>query len=178
MTTEFSPFASFLIMTASFIIMAFLAWAFAAWRKVKATQLFPTDPRLKWLVAAYPLILLAEYIGLKFHPVPADPMIDALLANWALWQSVIVIVIAAPLAEEYIFRGVLLVWLRRKIGEFGAVILTALGWAALHTQYDLIWMSAIAASGILLGYIRMRGGSLWLVMGIHAANNAIALSGI
>jgi membrane protease YdiL (CAAX protease family) len=178
MNNELSPFALFIAAVISFVLMAAVAWAFGMWRKVRSMHLFPKDKRLKWLVAAYPAILVAEYIGLQFYPVAVDPDMERMLSSWSIWQTIIVIVIAAPLAEEYIFRGVVLVWLHRTIGEFGAAILSALAWASLHTQYDLIWMGAIAASGVLLAYIRMRGGSLALVIAIHAANNAIALTGI
>lgn len=168
----------FAIAIVSFVIMAAIAWAFGKWRKAKANTAFEPDRRLKWLVAAYPLIMAAQYAGMKFHPIPPDPLVSEMLSNWALWQTVLVIVIAAPLAEEYIFRGVLLVWLHRHVRELGAAIISALAWASLHTQYDLFWMGALAASGVLLAYIRMRGGSLWLVIAIHAANNAFAISGI
>lgn len=178
MDPALTPTTTFIIALLSFVIMAGIVWPFAKWRKVDAAHQFPVDSRLKWLVAAYPVILAAEYFGMQYHPVPDDPLIEALFGQWSLWQLILVTVIAAPLAEEYIFRGVVLVWLHRRIGEFGAAILSALGWAALHTQYDLIWMGAIAASGVLLAYIRMRGGSLWLVIAIHAANNAIAITGI
>lgn len=178
MNNELSPNSLFFAAILSFVLMAAVAWAFGMWRRVQSMHLFPTDKRLKWLVAAYPLILVAEYIGLQFYPVTVDPAMGQMLSSWTLWQTIIVIVIAAPLAEEYIFRGVVLVWLHRTIGEFGAAILSALAWASLHLQYDLIWMGAIAASGVLLAYIRMRGGSLALVIAIHAANNAIALTGI
>ena len=178
MDTAQSPNALFVIAVLSFVMMAAVAWTFGVWRKVAAMHHFPSDWRLKWLVAAYPLILVAQYIGLQFYPVIVDPAMEQMLSSWALWQTIFVIVIAAPLAEEYIFRGVVLVWLHRTVGEFGAAILSALAWASLHVQYDLIWMGAIAASGVLLAYIRMRGGSLPLVIAIHAANNAIALSGV
>ena len=178
MDSATSPMTTFIITLFGFVIMAGIAWPFALWRKVNAAHAFPQDSRLKWLVAAYPLILAAQYLGMKFYPVPSDPLMTELFTQWSTWQLVIVTVVAAPLAEEYLFRGVLLVWLRRHIGEFGSAVITALGWAALHVQYDFIWMGAIAASGILLAYIRMRGGSLWLVIGIHAANNAIAITGV
>ena len=166
---------AFYIVMVSFAVMPAVAWVFGFFTKTRAGEAFPVRPSMKWLIAAYPLILLAEYLGQMVHPVPADPMMTQFLTDWSWWQLTLAIIIAAPLAEEYVFRGVLLVWLHKKIGEVGAVVLTAIGWAALHTQYDWVWMAVIAVAGLVLGLIRTRGGSLWLVIAIHAANNAVAL---
>lgn len=152
-----------------------LVWAFAKWRRIDGFHLFERQPRLTWLIFAFPLLLLAEAVAARHSPIPSDPVMDALLTEWTAWQLVVAIVIVAPIVEEYVFRGVALVWLRRHVSEFPAAILTAIGWAALHCQYDLFWMSAIAAVGILLAYLRLAGAPLRLTIALHAANNAIAL---
>ena len=47
-----------------------------------------------------------------------------------------------PVFEELFFRGFLLEGFRRTfLGTTGAVVLTSLLWAVIHTQYDLYYMA-------------------------------------
>jgi membrane protease YdiL (CAAX protease family) len=86
-----------------------------------------------------------------------------------LWFAVVV---GAPLFEEFFFRGFALTGFRySRLGAVGAVALTSLGWTALHTQYDLIDLSDLFLMGLLLGYARIRTGSLYIPIGMHALNN-------
>jgi membrane protease YdiL (CAAX protease family) len=83
--------------------------------------------------------------------------------------------LAAPVVEELAFRGWLLAGLARtRLGPVGAIAVTTLAWTALHLQYDWYGMLQVAALGIVLGIARLRTGSLWLCMAMHAVNNTIA----
>jgi membrane protease YdiL (CAAX protease family) len=86
-----------------------------------------------------------------------------------LWVAVVV---GAPLSEEFIFRGFALPGLRYSfLRAAGAVAVTSLGWTALHSQYDLVDLSDLFLFGLVLGYARLRTGSLWIPIGMHALNN-------
>jgi membrane protease YdiL (CAAX protease family) len=86
-----------------------------------------------------------------------------------LWFAV---VIGAPLFEEFLFRGFALPGFRYSwLGSVGAVVVTSLGWTALHTQYELIDLADLFLCGLLLGYARIRSGSLLVPIGMHALNN-------
>jgi uncharacterized protein len=61
------------------------------------------------------------------------------------------------------------------LGPLGAVVLSAAAWAAAHTQYNWFYMSEIFALGILFGMLRLRTGSTWLTVFLHAVNNAVAV---
>jgi membrane protease YdiL (CAAX protease family) len=87
------------------------------------------------------------------------------------------VVIAAPLGEELAFRGFLYRTLELKFGGTAAVVVTALGWAALHIQYSLTAILVIFAGGLLFGAIRRYSGSLYLTMVMHALWNGAALAG-
>ncbi len=54
-------------------------------------------------------------------------------------------------------------------------MVTALAWAAIHVEYDLYWKAPIFAIGLLLGVARLRTGSLYLTIALHAALNLVAL---
>ena len=84
--------------------------------------------------------------------------------------------------EEAAFRGYLLEDLRRQIGPAAAVIITALGFAALHLRSmfslgispasGLIALATITAAGVLLGVICLRWGLLSAI-GFHFAWNLL-----
>lgn len=86
----------------------------------------------------------------------------------------IAVVIFAPAFEEAFFRGFLFVGLRQsRLGSVGTVIFTALIWAALHLQYDLYGMLTILILGIILGIVRLKTGTLWGPLVIHAFWNLL-----
>ena len=81
---------------------------------------------------------------------------------------------AAPLSEEYLFRGFLFAgWSRSKLGVTGTILLTSALWAAVHTQYDAYYVAAVFAFGVLAGIARHRTGSLWVPILIHAVVNLV-----
>jgi membrane protease YdiL (CAAX protease family) len=90
-----------------------------------------------------------------------------------LW---IAFVIAAPLWEEFVFRGFLFAGLRRSwLGTVGTVLVTTSLWAALHLQYDWFQVLTITILGVVLSYARIRTESLGVVLLMHAINNLVAM---
>ena len=91
--------------------------------------------------------------------------------------GLISVVIIAPVAEEFLFRGFLFSQLKRtKLGAWGAVGLSSFLWTIIHFQYELLILFVLFIFGIFLGYIRMAYGSLSLPIILHAFNNAFAFS--
>jgi len=89
-----------------------------------------------------------------------------------LWLALIV---GAPLVEETVFRGFLFVGLQQfRHGNVVAVLVTSTVWAAIHLQYDLYQIAIIFFIGILLGIARIRTGSLWVPLAMHALINLLA----
>ena len=109
------------------------------------------------------------------RPLIPQIMVDAYTScQWPMifW---IAIVFAAPVFEEIFFRGFLFEGFRKsRIGDLGTVIITALTWAIIHTQYGYYEMSFIFLLGILLGVVRIKTGSIWGCLFIHALNNLVA----
>lgn len=90
-----------------------------------------------------------------------------------LWSA---IVVAAPMFEELFFRGFLLEGLRRsRLGPLGAAPITSLAWALIHLQYDAFDVGWIFLFGLFLAAARLRTGSLWVPILLHAFNNLVAL---
>lgn len=82
----------------------------------------------------------------------------------------------APLFEELLFRGFLFQGLQSsRLGSGGAILISALGWAFLHVQYDAIVISQIILFGVLFGVARWRTHSLYIPLSMHSLNNFLAL---
>ncbi len=83
------------------------------------------------------------------------------------------VVLAAPLCEEFVFRGVLQRGLMPPaLSSRGAVILAAAIFSAFHL--DPIGFAARFELGLIFGYLFLRTGSIWPGMLAHAANNLIS----
>lgn len=90
-----------------------------------------------------------------------------------LWLAVVVF---APMFEEFFFRGFLFVGLEQSaIGAVGAILVTSISWAGLHTQYSIYGIITIFVLGIILGIVRIKTRSLWSTIFIHAVWNFTAL---
>ena len=113
--------------------------------------------------------LAAELAGVDFG---GDSMVKLFQATHPAWLFWIAAVVAAPLFEEVMFRGLLFRGFQASfLGTGGTVVLTAVLWAVMHIQYNLYGMGFIAATGILFGLARARTGSLLVPMALHAALN-------
>lgn len=84
--------------------------------------------------------------------------------------DVALLALVPALAEELLFRGVLLGALRPRIGAAGAIGVSALAFAVFHASpYKL---APAIVGGLLLGCVRVAAGSLWPAIAFHVANNA------
>ena len=90
-----------------------------------------------------------------------------------LWLA---LVVAAPLSEELLFRGLLFGGLvNTRIGFWGAAIITAASWAALHVQYEIVGIAIVALGGLIFATARHRTRSIYPCLAMHAAWNTIAM---
>ena len=95
----------------------------------------------------------------------SDPIILGLIS----------VIIVAPIAEEFLFRGFLFSQLKRtQLGGWGAVTVSSFLWTIIHFQYEALILLVLFIFGIFLGYIRIAYNSLSLPIILHAINNTIA----
>jgi uncharacterized protein len=87
--------------------------------------------------------------------------------------NALVVVVAAPIVEEFTFRG-LGFRLLTPLGTFVAVVGTALAFAADHGLVE--GFPALFVFGISVALIRLRTGSIYPGMMLHACFNAFALA--
>ncbi len=84
------------------------------------------------------------------------------------------VVAVAPTAEELLFRGVLLRGLARRLGDGGAVLMSALLFAGTHFQ--LVQFPGLLAIGLTLAWLARRTGGLASPIWAHAAFNATTVA--
>ncbi|HKK50875.1 MAG TPA: CPBP family glutamic-type intramembrane protease [Myxococcota bacterium] len=138
-------------------------------------------PILPWLVGllvAYQGLSLALDVFLARRIVP--PFLETIHATaegiWLplIWLSVCVL---APLAEEILYRGLVLpAWARSWLGPSGASVAISMLWAISHVQYRLSYMIEIFVLGLVLSWLRLRYRSLAPCLALHASNNALAMT--
>jgi membrane protease YdiL (CAAX protease family) len=81
-------------------------------------------------------------------------------------------IIVAPAGEEIVFRGFLFCgWARSDRTTGPAIVAISVLWAALHVQYDWTGLVQIFITGLFLGWMRWRSGSILLTFLLHALFN-------
>lgn len=86
--------------------------------------------------------------------------------------SIILTAIVPALAEEFACRGIVHGMLSR-FGEGFALVMTAILFGAMHGNFQQIPFAFIV--GLVLGYVRIKTGSIWVCVYIHFVNNFISV---
>ncbi|GIW70662.1 MAG: hypothetical protein KatS3mg102_0204 [Planctomycetota bacterium] len=131
---------------------------------------------LWYLLLAFPFVMGLQLLSQQLcdrldWPRLPNPAAALFLTTGRLLDLVLVAAIAcvlAPLAEEVLFRGLLYLPLRARLGRTGAIVASAALFAAVHPPVD---MPAVFALGVALALAYERAGSLWAPIAAHAANN-------
>ena len=89
------------------------------------------------------------------------------------WRALLLTVVMAPLAEEFLCRGILLDAARANGGAAYGLLFSALFFGVIHF-YPAAVVNAFVM-GLLLGFIYIRSNSLYIVVILHAFNNALAM---
>lgn len=128
-----------------------------------------------------PLLLLWGVVLMVIASTIIEPLLD-LMPEWGMtlvkntvgrggW-AIATVVIAAPIFEELIFRGYILNSIKAKMGVIPAIVLSAAIFGIIHFIPQQVVNGFLM--GLILGYIYVRTGSLWVVMLMHAINNGVA----
>jgi membrane protease YdiL (CAAX protease family) len=154
----------------------------ARWRFADYLALTWPDRRnvvlgLVCIAVLLPLADLSSYLA--GQPIVPDFVRNLYLTgkeSSTLWLLVIALVVAAPLAEELVFRGFMFRGLAAsRVGVRGAILIPSAIWAVMHIQYSAFYLVHIFVIGLLLGWLRWRSGSTALTMFLHAIINLTSL---
>lgn len=100
-------------------------------------------------------------------------------APLALVFALISVIFMAPFIEEFLFRGVLQTFLRKRAGSKAAVLLSALLFALFHFSFsqglgNVTLIFSLFILGLFLGILYERQRSLWAPIGLHMTFNIIS----
>ena len=129
-------------------------------------------------------LLLAPLLGLaaaldRFVPYH-HAIVDFLEAHRdALSIGIVVFaaVVAAPIAEEFLFRRVLQGWLEKRLpqrGGMAAILLSSLAFAAAHVGQGLAWIP-LFFFGLVVGYLVRQTGSIVPGIFLHSLFNGVSV---
>ena len=105
---------------------------------------------------------MAVRLFLEIH----NPWVQAAFIGFA--------VLVAPVAEEILFRGLLLPILVRRVGAMGGLVLVALVFAGIHADAGTFLALAVFSVALSLAYART--GVLWVPVLMHALFNGTNLA--
>ena len=130
------------------------------------------------LFAAYPLIALADWIAQRTYGTGSSKqgIVDLFNDSHTLEQRVLIIIVAvvvAPIAEEFIFRFFLYGVFKRYFGTALGVVFNALLFAAVHTHLPSFAPLFVLATCFTLAY--EWSGSILVSMTMHSLFNSLTL---
>jgi len=141
-------------------------------QNITLEELGVTSRRL-WVYIPLGLVLGGIYSLLEYFIIHPQPLILVLTpSNLALVTLVMTFFVS--LVEELIFRSILLTRLEQLLGTPGAILVSGLLFAVMHSGYRLyleIFYALLA--GLLLGYSFHRTRSLPMVVTLHATTNIL-----
>jgi hypothetical protein len=144
---------------------------------------------LSWIIA-FPWVIvaseIAEAITLFIYGRTGNEQAAiqylklAMGSPFSLSVALLTILIGAPLLEEYLFRGVLQTWLRRKLSPISAIIISSLSFAAFHLTPgqgigNITLFFSLFAFAIYLGFIYEKQRSLFSNVFLHVTFNLISV---
>ncbi len=144
---------------------------------------------ITWFIAT-PLVIalsqLSEMLTSLFFGKPeaqqvaVESLKSATESPIAFVTVLISILMFAPFLEEYLFRGVLQSWLRRKIGSISAIFIAGAAFAFLHYAPQQGWTNipliiSLFTFGCYLGFIYEKSRSLFAPIVLHVTFNLISV---
>lgn len=135
-------------------------------------------PALLVLVCLYPVLHLIQNAVIQIYgPQQGQQELVHFLRDSPAWKekSVVIamVVIWAPLVEEFIFRGVFFGVLRQYIGLWGGLILSSVVFALVHAHIPTL--PGLFVLGMVLGAVYHKTGSLWAPIFLHSIFNSVTV---
>jgi membrane protease YdiL (CAAX protease family) len=162
-------------------------WALTAGNSLSRATLLQMDPPERplpgWKLAGAigGMLALSHLLGLVLVTTGAQAgsriaRIDSLLAQASgpeLLAAVLALALAPAVAEELLFRGLLLGRLKSSLGTGTALVLSSLLFGAIHL--DFAQGAAAVVLGLYLGALTLGTGSTHAAILCHGANNLAAI---
>lgn len=146
------------------------------WHRPDRTMLVATLPIALGLLI---LVDALDRLTAQILPLPEKFFRIEEILKITGWQSALlvlgVVVVAAPLVEELIFRGFLQRVLEYRMRDItSAVLVSALTFAVIH--FNIWWAIQIYLLGVFMGYLAWRSDSILPSFIVHALNNGWSIT--
>ena len=133
------------------------------------------------MLAAYPLVFLADVLTQHFLPGAADKqgIVELFNTSNTLEQRILIILLAvvvAPVAEEFLFRFFLYGVVKSYFGRVAGLIVNALLFAAVHAHLPSLAPLFVLGSCFTIAY--EWSGSILVSMTMHALFNSLTLTAL
>ena len=133
-----------------------------------------------WAVGALTFSILATFaygfvvdqLGLEFLR-PRETKPEVIFSGVGILLTLQALALVTPFSEEILFRGFVLRGVLKNIGAAPAVVATAVVFSAFHL--DAGTLIPIFFTGLALGWVYVKTGSLWPCIAAHAGQNLVAL---
>ena len=125
-------------------------------------------------VGSIPIGIAAEILfpsDMEQIPISDEKSLSNPIFLILLFTTVVVI---APLTEELMYRGLILDFLRKKYGNWIAIIVSSILFGIVHIIPAPIAVATFG--GLIYGWLRIHTDSLWPGIFCHAIWNVFALS--
>lgn len=143
---------------------------------------------LTWAIA-FPVVAAIDgimesiniyFFGSEGPPQVAVEFIRMLAKSNLLWLGLLITIVIAPFIEEFIFRGVVQTYLRKRVTRIQAIVLSSIFFAGVHFAPsqgigNIPLLVSIFSFGLYLGFIYERQGSLLASFSLHATFNALSI---
>ncbi|MEA2247556.1 MAG: protease family protein [Solirubrobacteraceae bacterium] len=144
---------------------------------LRPTRLWPA---VGWMLLTWASFYL--FTGAWITIIGANPSDDQITkqlgvddSTTAMLAVAFLVAVAAPVAEEFFFRGFFFNALRNWRGVWPAAIITGLVFGSIHgSSSDVAFLLPLAFFGFALCMLYVRTGSLYPCIALHCANNAVA----
>ena len=169
--------------------VTYLLWLVLVWVFVTHKSREPLFHAIKWrwpgvrefwvLTLVGFLLVVIDNVGGRFVPVPDHtPFEDLFQTKTSAYAVSLFGVLFAPFFEELFFRGLLYPALRERTGLAPAILLTTIGFTAMHgPEWNFAWgpLLILGVVGLVVTLVRERTGSLAASWIVHAVYNALLL---
>lgn len=163
----------------SYAVLLAAVWLFALRRHGASAESLgfrPIDVRgLVGLLGAFAVTVAAAnlIVGSIVGLTRAQELLRFGRGPFGVLLLALLVVVAAPLAEETFFRGFLLQGLARRFTFWPAAVVTSAVFALAHVWWQLYL--PIFVLGLAFAWLFWRTGSLWASIAAHATINATSL---
>jgi hypothetical protein len=126
------------------------------------------------------LVASLEVMAILKAPVTTHPLLEMVQETHEAWVIPVAVFqagVLAPVAEEFMYRGVLMMTLLKQMGILGALIVSSALFAIVHLPTEPQAVLPLFFLGIALGYVAYRTRSLVAPIVTHAIFNTLMVLG-